>query len=442
VRYDDLPTTVPATGWEYVNAQTIRLLPAGTPFQRGTLYELVYPASKPLVAGLGFAATRDFASFLKGANALVSNPQFVYSYCFSQPCRMMHDFLRLGFNEDENGRRVFDAILNWVGGGSSIFLNYRFAQPGRTHRQHIGRWYPEYQFPFTNQVLVDSVTGQADGRLTRCLQTNTCPKIVEVNSENEYWSKAGSIFHTDLMGRDLPEVPNLRAYLMASLPHSAGVGPTGPGICQQNRNPLVANPVLRALLVDLDQWVASDTPPPPSRLPRRADGTLVPPSQSSVGFPDIPGVVYNARLHTGDLFDFGRYFDLGILTLLPPPLVGTPYPVFVPATDGDGNDVAGIRLPEVSVPTATYTGWGLRAFPPGANEGCDAAGQQIGFPLTRIDRLVSGDPRLSIQERYPTHDGYVSLVTLAAARLRQQRLMLEEDVQAYIAAAQSSTIGR
>ena len=133
--------------------------------------------------------------------------------------------------------------------------------------------------------------------------------------------------------------------------------------------------------------------------------------------------------------------DLGILAQLPPILVGTPYPVFVPATDVDGNDVAGIRLPEIAAPVATYTGWGLRAFPPGANEGCDAAGQQINFPAMRVDRLLTGDPRLSIQERYPTHQFYVALVTQAAVRLNQQRFLLDEDVQAYVTAAQSSTIG-
>jgi hypothetical protein len=355
---------------------------------------------------------------------------------------MMHDFLWLGFNEGEDGQRVFDGILNWVGGASGIFLNYRFAQPSRTHRQHIGRWYPEYQFPFTNQILTDGVSSQTDGWLARCRQSNTCPKIFEVNSENEYWSKAGSIFHTSYEGMDLPEVPNVRSYFMASLPHSAGVGPTGVGICQQNRNPLVANSVLRALLVDLDEWVTSGTTPPPSALPRRATGTLVPPAQSSVGFPNIPGVTYNARLHSGDVFDFGRYFDLGILTVVPPTLRGTPYPVLVPITDADGNDVAGIRLPEVAVPVATYTGWGLRAFPSGANEECDAAGQQINFVATKAERILSGDPRLSVEERYPTHDAYVALVTSVASGLRQQRLLLDEDVQAYITAAQNSNVGR
>jgi hypothetical protein len=453
-RYQDNPVNLSVSSWDYTDANltAIKLLPAGIPFQQGTLYEFTYPAKNPLIAGLGFSAIRDVATFLHYAttddqgnpNPLAGDLRFIYSYCVSQPCRTVHDFLWLGFNQDSSGRRVFDGILNWIGGGSGIFMNYRFAQPGRTHRQHIARWYPEYQFPFANQVLFDPNTGETDGRLRRCLESNLCPKIFEVNSENEYWSKAMSVFHLDSTGKvDLPDPPNVRYYLMSSLPHSAGVGPTGPGICQQDRNPLVANAVLRALLVDLDEWVSNGEEPPASRLPRIADSTLVPPlPQSGVGFPNIPAVTYNGRIHTGDLFDFGPLFRDGILTILPPILVGTPYPALVPKTDSDGNDIAGIRLPEISAPLATYTGWGLRAFPPGANEGCDAAGQKINFPLTRSERLNTGDPRLSIEERYPNHGKYVSAVARAANELHRERLLLDEDVQAYIDAAAHSTIGK
>jgi len=452
VRYQDPPTPVSAASWEYVNAQTIRLLPAGTSFQQGTLYEFTYPARDPIVAGLGFAAIRDVAAFLHHAikddqgnsNPLARDVQFVYSFCVSQPCRTVHDFLWLGFNEDEDGRhgrRVFDGVLNWIGGGSGIFMNYRFAQPARTHRQHIGRWYPEYQFPFANQVMTmfQGLARKTDGRLRRCLQTDTCPKIFEVNSENEYWAKAMSIFHTDGYGNDLSDPPNVRYYLMSSLPH---VGQTGPGICQQNRNPLVANPALRALLGDLDEWVTSGKQPPATRLPRRANGTLVSSAQVQVGFPTIPGVKYNGRIHTGDLFDFGPLFNQGILTIFPPRLLGTPYRVFVPKTDADGNDIAGIRLPDVAVPLATYTGWGLRAYPPGGDDGCDAFGQKIDFPQTRADRLVAGDPRLSIEERYPSHETYVSAVAQAANGLSREHLLLDEDVQRYIEQAARSGIGR
>jgi hypothetical protein len=172
------------------------------------------------------------------------------------------------------------------------------------------------------------------------------------------------------------------------------------------------------------------------------DGTLVPSlPQSGVGFPEIPGVVYNGRIHTGDLFDFGPFFDQGILTDLPPILLGTPYPALVPKTDADGNDMAGIRLPDVAAPLATYTGWGLRAFPPGANESCDAAGQKIDFAATRAERLANGDPRLSIQERYPTHDTYVKAVAHNVFELRRERLLLDEDALAYIVAAAESHVG-
>lgn len=335
-------------------------------------------------------------------------------------------------------------MLNWIGGASGIFMNYRFAQPARTHRQHIGRWYPEYQFPFANQVLTDPYTGKTDGRLRRCLVTGTCPKIFEVNSENEYWAKAMSVFHLDpATGSDLPDPPTARSYLLASLPHSGGIGLTGPGLCQQPRNPLVANAVLRAMLVALDEWVSAGTEPPESRLPRRADGTLVPSQpRAGVGFPDIPGVTYNGRMHTGDRLDFGPSFERGILTVLPPSGVGTPYPVLVPKTDGDGNGIAGIRVPDVAVPRATYTGWALRAFPPGGDEGCDHAGQRIDFKATKAERLAAGDPRPSIEERYPDHAKYVETVTQAANDLRRQRLLLEEDVQRYVDAAASRRIGK
>ena len=133
--------------------------------------------------------------------------------------------------------------------------------------------------------------------------------------------KAGSLLHTDTRGNDLRDPRNVRFYLFSSLPHSAGIGPTGPGICQQPRNPVVANPGLRALLVALDEWVAEGKKPPASRVPLRANGTLVrsvPQGEENdhrrhhhgregVGFPDIPGVTFNGVMTTGDLFDYGPF---------------------------------------------------------------------------------------------------------------------------------------
>jgi Alpha/beta hydrolase domain len=456
---DDKPTVLAADQWRFDPSGTsISLLPEGTKFQAGMLYELVYAARNPKLTGLGFASIRDVASFLHNAkaddqgqaNPLAGDIRQVYSFCISQPCRAMRDFVALGFNEDadapkgENGervhRRAIDGVLDWIGGGSGVFVNYRFAQPFRTHRQHIARWYPEYKFPFAYRSTTDAVTGRTDGLLRRCTASDTCPYIIDANSDNEYWAKAASVLHTDSQGRDLGEAPGVRLYLIASRPHGDGVPASGPGICQQDRNPLVGNQGLRALLVALDKWVTDGTAPPPSQLPRRGDGTLVSSKQEDVGFPAIPGVTYNGRMHTGDLFDFGSQADAGILTALPPKLVAAAYPAYVPRTDADGNTLAGIRLPEIVAPVATYTGWNLRRNPP--EDGCDHSGMVIPFAKTKADRLAKGDSRLSLEERYSDHQAYVGAVSKAAADAVSQGFLLQEDADRYIMAAEASDVRR
>jgi hypothetical protein len=448
--YADAPIPVPASDWDFVDGKlnAVKLASGnfGGPGSFGptALYELTYVARDPAVVGLGFAALRDIATYVRATKAdsaeapsLGGDIQFIYTFCSSQPCRTMHDFVQLGFNEAEGapGTKAFDGVLNWKGGGSGIFMNYRFGQPVRTHRQHIARWTPEYQFPFANQELTDSVTGKSDSRQRRCEASKTCPKTFETNSANEYWAKASSMLLTDSDGHDLPPVENVRNYLLASHPHGPG---NGRGICAQPRNPLKPNAALRALLTDLDAWVTEGEAPPADRVPRVADGTLAPPlPQAGMGFPAIPGVVYNGVHHTGDLFDFGKDFDKGMLSILPPRLLGTPYPVLVPKTDADGNDVGGVRMPEVAVPVATYTGWALRAD---GLDGCDAAGQKLAFAKTKTERMASGDPRLSLEERYADHVTYVGLVRRAAEELKAQRFMLEEDVAATVAAAEAAAV--
>jgi hypothetical protein len=205
------------------------------------------------------------------------------------------------------------------------------------------------------------------------------------------------------------------------------------------QNPLDSAPVQRALFVALDEWVHG-RPPPRSRVPRLRDGTLAPPlPQRAVGFPDIPGVTYTGLKTTRYLFDYGpEYYTKGIASINPPlvqppyqdnPANGPIYPSWVPRTDRDGNDIAGVRLPDVTVPLATYTGWALRAGTQ-ANDGCEGSGQFIPFAQTRDERLASGDPRLSVQERYPSFAHYQFQLRRAVDRLVQQRLLLCEDVQA------------
>ena len=465
--YGDARQTVSASGWDYTDTTKLNAVKLtsgnfGGPGSFGptALYEFTYVAKQPVVVGLGFASLRDLATFLRNAktddngvaNPLAGDVRAIYTVCSSQPCRTTRDFVLFGFNEAEHSQqkaskeqhfehqKVFDGMLNWKGGGSGIFMNYRFAQPGRTHRQHIARWTPEIQFPFADVDIFDRVTGKFGSRLDRCRKTSTCPKIFEANSANEYWAKASSGLTTDGQGHDLDldKTDNVRYYLFSSFPHGAG---TAAGICQQPQNPLAPNQLLRALLLDLDDWVSTGREPPHNRIPRLANKTLAPAlPQSGTGFPNIPGVVYNGIHHTGDLLDFGPQFDDGILTKLPP-VVSTPYKVYIPKTDGDGNDIAGIRTPDVAVPLATYTGWALRAEDePESADGCDASGQRLPFAETKTARLAVGDPRLSLQERYKDHATYVSLVTAAARRLQHERLLLEDDVQAYIAAAEAAAV--
>jgi hypothetical protein len=459
---DDAPTTIPASGWEFADEKSIRLLPAGTPFKQGDIYEFVYTAKDPVVAALGLAATRDFVSFLRhapkdnagNANPLTGGIQYAYSFTFSQPARYINDYQTLGFNEDEDGRQVIDGVFNWIGGASGGNINYRFAQTGRTERNRQNHLYPEAVFPFAYPVLKDHLSGRTDGRGRRCAVSKTCPKAFEVNSANEYWVKASSLLHTDTNGNDLPDPPNVRFYLLSGLQHATGNN-SSRGICQQFTNGTNAEPVLRALLVALDDWVSRGIEPPPSAVPKKSDGTAVfamprPGHQTGVvprealGWPSIPGVTYNGLITTRYFLDFGPKFDKeGIVSHLPPSLDRRPsYAHFVSRVDADGNELAGIRLPEVAAPTGTTTGWALRRAEYGENDGCEAAGQYIPFKATETERAAAGDPRRSLEARYKTHEGYVQAVTAAARELEKRHLLLGDDVDRYIEDAKASPVLR
>ena len=455
----DSAKIVPASDWEYVNDRTIRLLPAGTTFRQSAIYEFSYTARDPIIAGIGFAATRDFVSFLRYAtaddfgnpNPLAGDIKYTFSYSLSQPARYVNDFQTLGFNADEQKRLVLDGIENWLGGGSGIGLNVRFAQPSRTERNRQNHLYPEGVFPFAYPVITDPLTGKTAGRLAQCTPTNTCPKVFEINSANEYWVKAASLLHTDTKGNDLPDPDNVRFFLVSGAQHGTGNG-NSRGLCQQFQNPTNGEPVLRALFLALDDWVTKGTTPPQSEVPRQSTGTAVvaipqPGSQTGVvpqaalGWPTIPGVVYNGLITSRYLLDFGPSTQQGILTTFPTNVAGRPtYVNFVSKVDKDGNEVAGIRLPPVAVPTATTTGWALRNASFGENEGCEGAGQSIPFKATQAERVSAGDPRLSLQERYHTHAEYVDAVRKWAQTLEKQRFLLAADVRQYIKAAEESNV--
>jgi hypothetical protein len=455
VHLNDVPEVIPASGWEYTDGSltAIRLLPEGTAFVANDIYEFSYTANDPTVAGLGFAAVRDWNSWLKydtsAANPLANYITRIYTEISSQPGRLFNDFRNLGFNEDESGRKVFDGHMQWIAAGSGIGMNYRFSQSGRTERNRQDHLYPENLFPFANVPTTDPFTGKTDSRYARCQATGTCPFGVEIYSANEYWVKTASLLHTTPDGSaDLPDSQYTRNYFMSSMQHGTG-NPANRGNCQQFQNPLNSAPVQRALFLALDAWTNGKLPPP-SRVPRLADGTLVLPAD--VGFPtNIPDpfgetpngkVTYTGLKTTRYRFDLGPgFYDTGIPTIFPPVIIppieidtavpiisrnGPIYPSFVPKVDRDGNDIAGVRLPDVTVPLATYTGWALRRGAH-ANDGCEAAGQYIPFAKTKADREASGDPRRSIEERYPSFEKYYNQVKRAVENMVQDRLLLCED---------------
>src|SRR5438876_5539484 len=336
-------------------------------------------------------------------------------------------------------------------------MNYRFSQSGRTERNRQNHLYIEGRFPFANVTTHDPITGATDSRYASCQETKTCPLGMEIYSANEYWVKSASLLHTTPDGtKDLPDSKFTRNYFMSSMRHGTAATPGGiagtppsRGLCQQSDNPLNSAPVQRALFIALDEWATEDRNPPRSRVPKLRDGTLVPPlPQSGMGFPNIPSpfadgpgplVTYTGLKTTRYHFDYGlNFYQTGIATINPPvfPFTtpsyqddqrnGPIYPSFIPKTDGDGNDIAGVRLPDVTVPLATYTGWALRRGAQ-ASDGCEAAGQFIPFAKTEADRVKTNDPRPSVEARYKTFADYHGKVRSALERMVSDRLLLCED---------------
>jgi hypothetical protein len=443
----DLPTPLPASAWRYVDASTIGLTPAEkTPFERGKIYQFVYPATEPKVVGIGFAAVRDIVSFLHHASAdeqgnpnpLAGKMQWTIATGLSQSGRFQRPFLHLGFNQDEHKRRVFDGMMPYINGAGGGFFNHRFGQPNQTAFQRLSHVYPEQFFPFAYTTLTDPLTGKTDNVLARSEASGTVPKILDVNDSNSYWFKSAALAFTTPDGkRDVPDPPNVRFYLLSSIAHGVA---SGRGICQQLQNPISPGPALRALLAALTEWVVSGKEPPSSRVPRIQDGGLVPSlPQSAVGFPEIPGVAYSGVVSVRELVDYGPEFARGIISHWPPVPTGRAYPTLVPKVNADGIDLAGVQLPDMAVPLGTYTGWNLLVVAP--KDECSAMGSFIPFAVTKEQRLKAGDPRPSLEERYGSHSQYVAAVKAAANRLVAERLLLPEDAKLYIDAARGRDLG-
>ena len=434
--------TVPTTVWSYLNNTSVRINRAAAflaPYDQGAAFEFVFPAKDPIVEGLGFAATRDLISFLKHDTS-TQNPvrnaiQYALGRGDSESGRYLKGLLYWGFNADEGGQIVFDGMSPHISGAHAIATNDRFGDANATGRSYQRHLSAKMEFPFTYGVRTNVFTGAIDGIMKRCLVNNTCPKITHTDSGNEPYLKPVSLITTEgpgngAMPADIVLPANVRVYTIGNSQHAplANVSTALSGTCQQPGNPNQWAPHVRALGIALDDWVTAGVAPPTSRYARVDDGTLVPSlPQAGLGFPSIPGVTYTGWYNPVD------ELDKSVLPSMP--VAGQSYTILVPKTDSDGNSLSGIRTADVQVPIATYTGWALRRSPFAANEDCALTGQYIPFPVTRAQRLASGDPRLSVQERYGSIGNYNFAYALAVKRLIADRTLLAEDGGAMVTAA-------
>jgi len=436
-------TVLPAGTWHYESPGKIEFErpPA---FDAGAIYQFRYAASDPRPMGLGLAAVRDIVSFLKLAQTdgegrtqplADIRPRVTVAFGVSQSGRFLRDFVWQGFNAAPSGGRVFDAAMASVAGSRKSFTNARWAQPGRLPRQHEDHGFPGDQFPFTYATTTDPLTGRTDGIFERCRRDDTCPKLMHLDSSLEFWQGRASLVVTDGAGHDVALPDDVRAYLMASTQHIPARTPAA-GICQLPNNPARQTATYRALMARLIGWARDGQPPPPSRYPSQAAATLAQPQRAAMGFPDLGalGLVVPAALNELNPAD---------QTVIPARVdANRHYMLFVPRTDADGHDIAGIRGPDIDAPLATHTGFAQRK--PGFAEGelCDLNGSYLPLAKDARERAASSDPRPSIAERYPTRSAYVRQVRASVERLEADGFMLEEDGARAVEAAADEPLVR
>jgi hypothetical protein len=423
---------IPRSRWHFVDTGVVGL---DGGFEAGRIYDVVYRTADPRVLGFGLSGTRDLVSFMKHDTS-ADNPmpglRYALGWGVSQSGRFLRHFVYQGFNEDEQGRRVFDGVFDQVGGAGRGSFNHRFGQASRDALQYFNILFPVDLFPFTDGPGTDPETGVVDSLLGRAEKTGTAPKIFHLLTNSEYFNRAGSLVHTDPAGTKDADLPaNTRVYMIASAPHGPGPFPPvsnngGGMVGRAVLNPLNYSPATRALFRALDRWVVEDVAPPPSAYPRIADGTLAPPSRA--GWPAVPGYQLPQQPLRAFHLNFGPDWSKGIVSVEPPE-IGKPFVVSVPAVDSDGNVRAGIRLPDIAVPLATQAGWNYRDASIGAPDRlAGEIGSYIPFPRTKAERDRAADPRLSIEERYRNRDEYVGKVAAAALDLVDRGYLLQEDV--------------
>ena len=431
---------IPRNEWSFARLEDTRLVPDGrhvylaSGFQAGKIYRVIYRTASAPVVGLGLAATRDLVSFLRHEDDREGNPchgeiDRAYAFGASQSGRFLRQFLHLSLNQDEENQPVFDGIIAHIAGARRGEFNLRFGQPSSVIEQSVASL-----FPFSDLEQTDPETGATEGLLSNLAKLGPLPKVMFTNTSAEYWGGHASLIHTDTEGiLDIEASDSVRIYHFAGTQHAGGTFPLADADASSGArgahsfNCVDYAPLLRSALTRLDRWVSLGEAPPPSRHPRLGDGTAVPPEQTEQVFRAIPGVSFPKYHRYLARLDFG--LENGVATKLPAE-VGKPYPNLVSAVDQDGNELAGIRLPDISVPVGTHTGWNTRHADTGEpGLSLRMMGSTIPFAATKTQREASGDPRASIEERYASRDEYLNKVRTAAQGLASAGYLLEEDLE-------------
>ena len=433
---DGKRTLIPRKQWQFADMVDGKLVPSdrhirlNDGFRAGKIYEYVYVVADPVIAGLGFAAIRDFASYAKRAPNALLHASRVYGEGVSQNGRFLRDFLYQDFNADEEGKSALDGVLAHVAGAGRGSFNYRFAQPSRDAQPTSSVFFPTDIFPFTDLPETDPLTGERAGLLDQAVADKVAPRIFFSNTSYEYWGRAAALIHTDAEERqDVPISDNVRIYHFTGLQHFSGPSPPRKGagdlLGQQAESALPIRFFWRAMIANMDAWVRHDVAPPRSSYPRIDNGTLVP--LRDYAFPPIRDVNTPVEVSDADRLDFGPHWQQGILSVQPPK-VGKSFPILVPQVDDDGNERDGVRLPQIVVPLGTYAGWNLRDPSIGAPEQrVSFEASYIPFARTKAERREAGDPRKSIEERYGSREDYLDRFSHALDDLVQQRWILPED---------------
>ena len=430
-------TPIPRSAWRFARLEPDgRVVPdarsvyMATGFEAGRIYEVIYRATDPVVAGAGLAAVRDVATYLKHDSSSLSPTRHVIAYGVSQTGRFLRHFLYEGWNTDERGRTALDGIFAHTAGAGRGSFNHRFAQPSRDAQPYSTFFYPTDLFPFTSFDTRDHRTGRVAGLRTHAPQGTPLPRVFYVDGGYEYWGRAASLTHTTTDGgRDVGFLPTERRYVMSSAQHSgpAGFPPAasariGDGPAYRG-NPMDQRLALRALLVALTEWVTTGTTPPPSAYPALRDGMLVRAERRAS--PVIPGIAIARVPYQPSRIDLGPVWWRGVIRREPPRL-GAPFTVLVPRADSVGNELGGIQSVELRVPVATYFPWQLRSVPP-VDRLVSFAGTFVPLPRTSAEGRSRGDSRPSLEALYGSRDRFLRAVDEATLVLAAQRFLLPED---------------